>query len=311
MRALQRIFGASLILTAVLLGSFWYYSAAAVCRYPITYQLGELDPRFDLTYEEARLAIHDAEALWEQGLNKHLFRYAENGRLVVNFVFDDRQELSNEQREARDQLESLQAQNVELMQRFNRLVAEHEARKEAFVEANAAYEARLAEYNAEVASFSQAGGAPPTDFARLQAEQRLLQAESRELNTEARAINELTNTINDLGRQGNQLVEQYNQRVAQYNTRFGEQREFTQGDYRGGEINIYTFSSQLELRQVLAHELGHALSLEHVDDPQAIMYHLMGTQPDELLLTPADLAEFARVCGNRPGWYRFWRGLFI
>lgn len=78
--------------------------------------------------------------------------------------------------------------------------------------------------------------------------------------------------------------------------------EFTEGEYKSEyksgvyeqEIDIYEFSTKAKLRRVLAHELGHALGLDHVEDPKAIMYRL--NQGTNDTLTKDDLAELKTYC---------------
>lgn len=50
---------------------------------------------------------------------------------------------------------------------------------------------------------------------------------------------------------------------------------------------------------VLAHEFGHSMSLDHVDNDESIMYYLMGGQPDSLEPSNEDLASFATICGDK------------
>ena len=311
---MRRVFVISLIATIVFTGAYWYTSNASLCRYPIAYSIGELDERFDLTHEQARIAIHEAETAWEEATGKHLFSYNEDAAFTINFIFDDRQELSDEERMAREELETFEAENVKIARQYTELTARHRDLQEQYDRAVNQYENELRSHNEKVTELNRQGGADVAQFEELQAEQRRLEALAQSLNQEVTTINRLAQEINRVSTEGNALIEQYNQMVAAYNDRFSTSREFTQGDYQGDRINIYTFAHELELRQVLAHELGHAIGLEHVDDPQAIMYRLMGTQPDELRIMEADLDEFARVCGDGPGvrgWLTHYSTLFL
>jgi predicted Zn-dependent protease len=47
----------------------------------------------------------------------------------------------------------------------------------------------------------------------------------------------------------------------------------------------------------MAHELGHALGLRHVDDPQAVMHAFMGEQDiTPLVLSRDDIDILAAAC---------------
>lgn len=292
----------SLLLTIIFSGVYWYQTSASMCRYPLEYSVGEVDDRFSLTQDEARLAISDAESVWEEATGKNLFTYSEDADFSVNFVFDDRQALSVEEQDARARLEALEAESVSVSEQYAALVEEHAALRDSYQAEVEEYEDRLSAYNDRVESYNQEGGAPPEVYEELAEEQAKLEAAASVLQAQTEELNELTDRINQVGDRGNELIARYNERAEQYNQRFGTAREFTQGDYRGGAINIYTFADEIELQQVLVHELGHALSVGHVDDPESIMYHLLGTQPDEVALTEADLAAFAAVCTESSWW---------
>ena len=144
------------------------------------------------------------------------------------------------------------------------------------------------------------GGARPEVFEQLEEERLRLEQISSALRTEAEALNTLAQQLNQLSTEGNRLIDTYNQEVQAYNEEYGQSHEFTQGDYQGGEINVYKFSNSNELQSVLAHEFGHALGIDHIEQPDALMYYLLD---DELLQAPtlaaSDIAAYNAVCTNQ------------
>ena len=285
-----------LILTFLFASTYFYREAASVCPVPITYRIGEIDEGFTISEEEAKDAVAAAVAAWEGATEMQLFSYDPDSDFTVNFVFDERQEYADAEENFRERLNVTEGVNDKIDETYTELVSRYSALDEEYQNKVAAYEAHLDEYNARVKEQNDAGGAPPDVYAELNKEQAALDAEVRELNTLGNRLNTLANEINKVGERGNQLVAVYNRNVAEYNETFGESHEFTQGDYRGDRINVYKFSDIPELELVLAHELGHALSLDHVDNEESIMYHLMGAQPSDIHLSREDLVEYGRVC---------------
>lgn len=79
-----------------------------------------------------------------------------------------------------------------------------------------------------------------------------------------------------------------NASVKQYKQRF-QPHLFHKGLLNGKQILIYEFESEDDLRLTLAHELGHALGLQHTDDPHALMHPVMKDQDiAHFRLTQAD-----------------------
>ena len=282
----------------LLSGGYVYSLVEAVCKIPVTYRIGEIDARFDITRDEVRLVVAEAESVWEQATGKNLFTYDTTGELVINFIFDERQALSDAQNEFEDRLSEAEDRNNAINESYEELVTRYDDLREEHETKVTRYEADLVSYNREVQRYNAEGGAPAEEFERLETERTELDRQAADINATSRRLNNLVAEINALSEQGNELIEQYNENVDTYNDSFGESREFTQGDYRGDSINIYKFDGRDELRLVLAHELGHALSLDHVPDETAIMHHLLGEQPMDLALAIDDIDEFERLCGR-------------
>lgn len=293
--------GFAIVLIATILfgGGYFYYIAQAVCPVPISYTLGDIDERFELTRDEAKLAIAEAESVWENATGKNLFSYEEDGELVINFVFDERQQLVDAEGELKERLDATENISDAIGETYAELVAQYNELKLDYADRVERYERDLNVYNEEVERYNRQGGAPADVYEALSERKESLNDEQTDLNELAAKLNTLVNDINSVGEKGNTIINTYNKGVNVYNEAFGEAHEFTQGDYTNKTIKVYTFEDKQELRLVLAHELGHALSLDHVEDERSVMHYLIGGQTQSDSLSKQDLAEFDRVCGEK------------
>ena len=299
---MRRGFVVALILTILFGGAyFWYYTHELMpCRVPVRYSIGSIDERFGVSHEQVRTALAAAEQLWEDVSTQELFIYDETSPFAVTLRYDERQGATDQGEIARLTLEDKQHMGEEIRTQYEESVAQYEKQKTAYEADAATYEKKLAAHNAEVAKWNERGGAPERVYAELAREQEALSRENAVLMERARELNQLVATVNALGEQGNKAVADYNENVAWYNQFFGSEREFTQGEYTGDGIIIYQFSTDGELRRVLAHEMGHALSLEHVEGERSVMHYLLEGKGADFALSLEDVTEFTRVCEERP-----------
>jgi prefoldin subunit 5 len=288
-----------IFLIIFLLGVYWYRSNASVCPVPLSYQLGELDQEFSLSESEALAYVSRAEAIWEEATKRELFTQVDaKADITVNFIFDERQERADAESLERQELDALQAENDKLFAQIDEFRTEYEDLTSRYESKTRTYEKNLAAYNQKVRQYNDRGGAPEDVFVGLQAEARQLQAEVDGLNVLAQKIDGLANSINELVARANSEAEAYNRQVEQYNETYGYRHEFTQGNYRTGEINIYKFSNEDELVAVLAHEFGHALGIDHVEGEDSLMYYLLEDPVAQQQLSSGDLAAYTMVCGE-------------
>jgi len=277
--------------------AYVYGNYLTVCSRTMTYDIGSVDPRFGITEADFIAANADVEAVWEGPLQREFFRYDPNSEFKVNLVFDGRQQQTIDERNVRTDIQTQE-------QAYRSRVAAYELALSTYSTDNAsyeadvsAYEARLQRYNEQVDYWNKNGGAPAKDYAALQQDKVSLQRESRRLEGLRVQLNARVTALNEQAANINSDARSLNLDVNAYNGTFGTTREFDQGSYSGDEINIFQFTSQEDLRLVLAHEFGHALGLDHIDDPDSIMYYLMDRQNiKNLHLTESDISALRGSC---------------
>jgi predicted Zn-dependent protease len=272
-------------ITLIFLGGLVYafrdyipFLAPAPCTEPIRYSLGTFDPKFDISQKEFLDALQKAEAVWEKPYGKELFQYAPEDNsfhaLKINLIYDYRQQATEKLSKIGTTVDDKQAEYDSLKAKFETLKISYEKEKR--------------EFEAKLAAWNKSSRTDKKEYDELQ----IMQAD---VNAKADQINALVASINRLAGILNLSVEKYNN----INETRGE--SFEEGVYSEEglkrEIDIYEFTNEEKLVRVLAHELGHALHLDHVSDPKAIMYEF--NEGNNTSLTAADLVELKAKCEKK------------
>jgi len=242
------------------------------CDAPVPYKIGLIDARFNLSREEAVQDTIEAANIWGNEKGKQLFVYKPKAELTVNFIYDQRQALDTQIDEMNDKLK---ASSLELKQK----IAAYEADVKSF-------EQRLKAFQETVDKYNSQGGAPENVYNDLKKQEKDLQAEGNSLNARARDLNLSTRNYNG-------EISTLNQNIDEFNLMIAQKPEEGLYNSEDNTITLYFVNHHDELIHTLAHEFGHALGMDHVRDPEAIMNRYTS---ELLMVTPDDKKELDYVC---------------
>jgi len=282
------------------------FSKTPPCSQPLRYTIGSIDPRFSITKPELEEAVETAVNVWNSGSETVLLAKREGdalqGDIIVQLVYDERQERTDLEIRFRERIRSQQI-------RLDRQQLQHEAKRESFDRQSKEYRQfasrtseRLEDLNKWVTEKNENGGFIGSDLEEFtrrkndveEAQESVLQKQ-QELDRLARSIN---NEMDEL----NEKFDAHNKLIDQYNDEFAGDLRFAKATYQktsdGGVVTVNQFINEKELVLILAHELGHALGISHLRQPESIMYSQMGKQQlnPSIQLTQSDMQAAEQLC---------------
>jgi len=269
------------------------------CEAPLFYSVGLFDRRFGLSFKDALLAMNEAEALWEKASGRNLFEYAPEGGLKINFFYDERQRVTEELELLEKEVQADEALYRSLETEYAALKSAYALEKSGYDSAILRFEEESRGYEMQVSRWNTGSRRSRAEFEKIEQERRRLEKEFSAIRVLEEKLNDTVEKLNRLAGRLNRMARELNLRVDEYNA-IGVSRgeTFTGGSYyQDGQethIDIYEFENREKLVRILAHELGHALGLDHIEDKESIMYKL--NQGEVNILTAADLMALEKRC---------------
>lgn len=278
-------------------------AAPVPCQEALTYRIGSIDPKFGLRAEQLKNIMKEVEKLWQTAKGRQMLQYSENGTVAIHLIYGEEQQRTEKERTLSQRIERIENQASLLKQEYRRLSQNFKNKQHDLEQSVTQYREAVETFRAFVSKWNKKGGVPRSKKDTIEEMKRRiarLEGEVRRKETNAETVRQ---QVNAKSKQLNKLIERQNRLISEYNKAFGEAKKFNQGHYirQNGEerINIYQFGNHAELKTVLAHESGHALGLDHVENPESIMYPMMGEQDIfNLTLTEEDITALKQQCND-------------
>lgn len=273
------------------------------CSKTLTLYIGEIDNRYAISETELGNILAEVAALWSEAAGQEVFSFSDEGDIAVNLVYSEDQARSSRERQHSNRIENMRVEISLLEREFNQTQARYDEDISDYNSDARSLQADMDALSSFISRRNEQGGFSEQEARQLEERQHRIDNRVRELDLRRVALNgraeELSRQLIHL----NNRISEKNRAIEEYNRAFSGTRRFTQGSYewQGAErrINIFHFIDNRELRLVLAHETGHALGIDHVENSESVMYHLMGNQnTNEIILSLEDRAALQNICGS-------------
>jgi hypothetical protein len=279
----------------------WYWIRSNPCGLPLHYAIGAIDPRFGIDRTEAITRAKNAQAMWEKRVGKKLLVYDESSNFKIDFIFDERQQAILDERALDQRRANVEGIDQQMQASANDVATRYQALKSLYESLLADFESKDAQHTAAVEYWNQQGGAPPRVFDALEQEAADLRLEGDHLDSLRQQANEVADEENAILRTEKSVIDTYNNSVTSFNKQRRNHPDeqgvyIMDGNKRPVAIQIYEFLDPPELSRSLAHEFGHALRVEHENDPTSIMKQEFESDDRALGITDASIATLKAAC---------------
>ncbi|MDZ7758021.1 matrixin family metalloprotease [Rhodohalobacter sp.] len=281
-------------------------SGTAEYENPILWSVGTIDTQFGISESELVSILEKTTALWSDAISKELFRKDDSrsdSSLTIHLIYSQDQQRFDSETAIADSIMTLRQIFYPKQISYNHQVRIYQNYKNRHRDLLNKYNGMIEDYHEALSRVAVAGARTAREQDRLKSIKRHVDRLESEIVTAKRELKREEEILMQLADDLNSLADRINEYIYRQNRALGIWTTFRKGVYLNvadrPKINIYQFDDLYELQLVLAHELGHALGLPHVQNRKSIMYYRFGEQdPEELTLTVEDMEALNAVCSS-------------
>jgi hypothetical protein len=273
------------------------------CSKPIRYSIGKIDEDFNISEEYLKNILKRAEDIWEADNRGALFEYDPDADFKINLVYDERQEMSKEKQIVDSRIKEIIKERQQNESKHNELEQEYQKEEEMYFNTSRKMIDVQYNYEMDVINYNYGFEEDKKREKKLNRRRDTINGQISGLIAKEKYLNSLGSKINKIIEQDKKLVKEHNELIDEFRSKYKDRegRVFDYGEYKQAvkkkEINVYAFIDDNDLLLILAHEFGHALGVEHIDNSKSLMYYLMEKQDVEnLQLTNDDIIGLQEVC---------------
>lgn len=278
------------------------------CSQPILYYINQFDEKFGQDRKEFEENLLKASTIWNNAIGKNLFQYSttnpktpDNSRkeLQINLIYDSRQDVTEKLKVIDSTIDNNTESYTTLKSRLDKSKIDLENKKQKVDNLIENYNIQKNYYEKELANSNADNKISQDEYYLLETKRKELNIQAQEIDRVNKELNSMITEFNSLVQRINLLGKELNKKINTYNDiSLTNGPEFQEGEYisdnSGQRINIYQYSDYTKLIRVLAHEFGHAIGIDHVNDKDAIMYAYNNNSKIEL--KEADILALKKVC---------------
>lgn len=247
------------------------------CNSPLPYKVGNVDSGFSISLDEAKGLAKEAEDAWEAATGRDLFIQSDNASLVIYF---DYSALAEGYKQHQKLAEALNEEQL----KYQKLKTDYQIASKTYSNSLAVLK-RIQLKGGVQPVVAIRGGQSSTSAATANA----VYQQTMKLYTAAKNIqSELSRSQAKI----NQIIALQNEVIKNSTDSKSELGVYKISGNKEW-ITVFAYYDIPQLKNVLIHEMGHSLGLEHETTQNSIMYTQVGSQQN---ITQVDLNQLKTIC---------------